>query len=87
MHDHDTRSPATRMEQVEQRVLYLLTDEQPVWSMDDLAREVESADDARVAVRELLGAGLVHQAGDGGYVFAARATVRLAELIGGTINV
>jgi hypothetical protein len=86
MHDHDTRSPATRIEQVEQRVLYLLTDEQPVWSMDDLAREVESADDARVAVRELLGAGLVHQAGDG-CVFAARATVRLAELIGGTINV
>jgi hypothetical protein len=84
MQTQDTRTPAHRMEQVEQRVLYLLTDEQPVWSMDDLAREVESAEDARIAVQELLGAGLVATAGNG-CVFATRATVRLAELIGGTI--
>jgi hypothetical protein len=86
MHDNDIRTPAPRMEQVEQRVLHLLTDEQPVWSIEDLARELESADDADVAVRELLGAGLVQRAGDG-CVFATRATVRLVELIGGTINV
>ena len=39
MQTQDTRTPARRMEQVEQRVLYLLTDEQPVWSIEDLGRE------------------------------------------------
>lgn len=86
MHDQDIRTPADRMDRVEQRVLYLLTDEQPVWSIDDLGRAVESADDARVAVQELLGAGLVAKTGDG-CVFATRATVRLVELTGGTISV
>ena len=86
MQTQDTRTPAQRMEQVERRVLYLLTDEQPVWSMEDLAREVWSAEDARIAVKELLAAGLVANAGDG-CVFATRATVRLVELIGGTIDV
>jgi hypothetical protein len=84
MHDQDTRTPAHRMEQAERRVLYLLTDEQPVWTMDDLGREVESAEDARIAVQELLGAGLVATAGDD-CVFATRATVRLLELTGGAI--
>ncbi len=86
MPTQDTRTPAQRMEQAERRVLYLLTDEQPVWSMDDLAREVESAEDTRVAIHELLGAGLVAKAGED-CVFATRATVRLVELIGGTIAV
>jgi predicted transcriptional regulator len=72
------------MEQAERRVLYLLTDEQPVWTMDDLAREVESTEDARIAVQELAGAGLVARAGDD-CVFATRATVRLLELTGGAI--
>jgi hypothetical protein len=72
------------MDQAERRVLYLLTDEQPVWTMDDLAREVESAEDARITVQELRGAGLVAMAGDG-CVFATRATVRLLELTGGAI--
>jgi hypothetical protein len=74
------------MEQVERRVLYLLTDEQPVWSIEDLAREVESAEHASIAIHELLAAGLVAKAGDG-CVFATRAIVRLVELIGGTIDV
>jgi len=84
MQAQDTRTPACRMEQAERRVLYLLTDEHPVWSMNDLAREVESAEDARIAVQELLGAGLVATAGEG-CVFATRATVRLLELTGGAI--
>lgn len=84
MHTQDTRTPAHRMEQAERRVLYLLTDEQPVWAMDDLAREVESTEDARIAVQELAGAGLVAMAGDG-CVFATRATVRLLELAGGAV--
>lgn len=84
MHDQDTRTPACRMEQAERRVLYLLTDAQPVWTMDDLGREVEGAEDARIAVQELAGAGLVAMAGDG-CVFATRATVRLLELTGGAV--
>lgn len=84
MQTQDTRTPAQRMEQAERRVLYLLTDEQPVWSMDDLGREVEITEDARIAVQELLGAGLVAKAGDG-CVFATRATVRLLELTGGAV--
>jgi hypothetical protein len=84
MQTQDTRTPACRMDQAERRVLYLLTDEQPVWTMDDLAGEVESAEDARIAVQELAGAGLVARAGDG-CVFATRATVRLVELTGGAI--
>lgn len=72
------------MEQAERRVLYLLTDEQPVWTMDDLARGVESTEDARIAVQELLGAGLVAKAGDS-CVFATRAAVRLLELTGGAV--
>jgi hypothetical protein len=86
MQTQDTRTPAQRMEQVERRVLYLLTDEQPVWSIEDLAREVESAENACIAIHELLAAGLVSKAGED-CVFATRATARLVELIGGTINV
>lgn len=82
MQTQDTRTPVCRMEQAERRVLYLLTDEQPVWTMDDLAREVESAEDARIAVQELAGAGLVAK---DGCVFATRATIRLVELIGGAV--
>ena len=84
MQTQDTRTPACRVDQAERRVLYLLTDEHPVWAIEDLAREVESAEDARIAVQELLGAGLVAKAGDG-CVFATRATVRLLELTGGAI--
>jgi hypothetical protein len=86
MQSQDIRTPAQRIEWAERRVLYLLTDEQPVWSMDDLSREVESVEDTRSAVQELLGAGLVAKAGED-CVFATRATVRLVELIGGTIDV
>lgn len=85
MHTQDIRTPACRMEQTERRVLYLLTDEQPVWTMEDLAREVESTEDARIAVQELAGAGLVTTTAGDGCVFATRATVRLLELTGGAI--
>jgi hypothetical protein len=36
MQTQDTRTPAQRIEWAERRVLYLLAEEQPVWSMDDL---------------------------------------------------
>jgi hypothetical protein len=73
MQTKDTRTPAQRIEQAERRVLYLLTDEQPVWSIDDLALEVKSTEDAHIAVQELVAAGLVAKAGNG-CVFATRAT-------------
>lgn len=53
---------------------------QPLWSVDDIAREVET-DDPMVPIRGLLRAGLIHQTTDG-FVFAARAGVRVVQIIG-----
>jgi len=83
MHDQDTRDPAERYDALERDVLYLLTrpeDGQPLWSVEDIAREVET-DDPMVPIRGLLGAGLIHQTTDG-YVFATRAAVRWVQMIG-----
>jgi hypothetical protein len=83
MHDQDTRTPAERHDAMERDVLYLLTepdDGQPLWSVDDIAREVET-DDPMVPVRGLLRAGLIHRTCDG-FVFATRAGVRVVQIIG-----
>jgi hypothetical protein len=83
MHDQDTRTPAKRHDAMERYVLYLLTepdDGQPLWSVDDIAREVET-DDPMVPVRGLLRAGLIHGTCDG-FVFATRAGVRVVQIIG-----
>jgi hypothetical protein len=77
-------SPHDRLNRVEQEILYLLTGmkgEQPIWSVEDLGREVEDADDAEVSVTGLLQAGLINRTVDG-FVFATRAGVRVVQLIG-----
>lgn len=77
-------TPAERLETVERNILYALTGEkgeQPIWSVDDLGREVQSAEDARIAVRELRQAGLIYQTSDG-HVFASRAGVRAVQMTG-----
>jgi hypothetical protein len=64
-----------RLSQVERNVLYLLTgcaDSQPLWSLPDIARQVERDGDAEVAVHGLYQAGLAYRTSDG-YVFATRA--------------
>jgi hypothetical protein len=80
-------SPDDRLNRVEREILYLLTGmkgEQPIWSLEDLGREVEDADDAEVSVTGLLQAGLVNRTSDG-FVFATRAGARVVQLIGHAI--
>jgi len=80
----DQRTPAERLSTTEREVLYALASdagEQSIWTVEELGREVESAEDARIAVRGLLQAGLVHQTSDG-YVFASQAAVHVVQMIG-----
>jgi hypothetical protein len=68
----------------EREVLYLLCgmrDVQPLWSVDDLGREIESHDHAEVAVNGLLRAGLADEPANG-FVCASRAGVRVVEMVG-----
>lgn len=79
----DTRTAAERHDALERDLLYLLTepdDGQPLWSVEDIARELE-IDDPMVPIRGLLGAGLIRQTTDG-FVFATRAGVRVVQIIG-----
>jgi hypothetical protein len=78
-----TPDPAERALEAEREILYVLTrpdDNQPLWSLEDLAREM---DDPQVvdSVNALHRAGLVHRTSDG-YVFASRAAVRHIQLVG-----
>jgi hypothetical protein len=71
------------LDEIERNVLYLLTepnDGQPLWSLEDIGRAIESTDPL-MSVRGLHRAGLVNITSDG-YVFATRAGVRLLQLIG-----
>jgi len=83
----DQPSPDERLTDAERDVLYLLTtpeDGQPLWSVEDIGREIESARDAEIAVNGLLRAGLIHKTSDG-FVFAARAGVRAVQMVGHVI--
>jgi hypothetical protein len=67
---------------MERDVLYLLTepdDCQPLWSAEDIGREIES-DDPMTPICGLLRAALIHRTSDG-FVFASRAGVRMAQLV------
>ena len=78
-----TPSPAAQERHTEREILYLLTnpdDNQPVWSIEDLTRELE-AFDAIDSVNALHRAGLVNRTSDG-HVFATRAAVRHIQIIG-----
>jgi hypothetical protein len=64
-------------------ILYLLTDpedHQPLWTLEDLAREMEKSDILDY-IHPLRRAGLVHCTSDG-HVFASRAAVRQIQLVG-----
>jgi hypothetical protein len=82
MQDEDIPDPARAYDEMERDVLYLLTepsDGQPLWSVEDIGREIES-NEPTTPVRGLLRAGLVNQTSDG-FVFATRAGVRMAQLV------
>jgi hypothetical protein len=73
--------PAVRV--TERELLYLLTDptdNQPLWTVDDLARELEDPC-VSDAVGALHRAGLIHRTTDG-FVFATRAAVRHIQIVG-----
>jgi len=82
MHDEDIPDPAHAYDVMERDVLYLLTepgDCQPIWSPEDIGREIESGD-PMTPIRGLLRAGLVNRTSDG-FVFATRAGVRMAQMV------
>ena len=73
-------------DELERAVLYLLTepdDGQPLWSVEDIGREIESTEPI-VPVRGLRRAGLIHKTSDG-HVFATRAAVRMVQMVGHVI--
>jgi hypothetical protein len=75
--------PSERARVVELEILYLLTnpnDNQPLWTIEDLACELHEHDILSY-VDSLQSAGLVHRTSDG-HVFASRAAVRQVQLVG-----
>lgn len=86
MQDESICDDVRSYDEIERDVLYLLTrpeDGQPLWSVEDIGREIET-DEPILPVRGLLNAGLVNRTSDG-FVFATRAGVRVVQMIGHVI--
>jgi hypothetical protein len=82
MPDQSIPDVAARYDTLEQMVLYAMTgDAQPIWSVEDLGRDLDDLAGAEDAIRGLHTAGLVYQTSDG-YVFATRAACRMVEIVG-----
>jgi hypothetical protein len=83
---HRELSPAERTDATQQSVLSLLllahpgqrSVEEVVREMSDRPDEFSARDDINNAIRDLVGAGLVHRHGP--FLFASRAAVRFDEL-------
>lgn len=85
MQDDSTPTPAERWDTMERTVLYLLTgDDLPIWSVQDIGREIDDPKAAVVVVRNLVSAGLVNQTSEG-HVFPTRAASRMVQLVGQVI--
>jgi hypothetical protein len=90
MQQEPTPDQDDRFDAIERDALYLLTgsdDNQPIWSVEDIGRELElprCAMHAVDVVRSLHRAGLIHRTSDG-YVFATRAAVRMVQMVGQVI--
>jgi Mn-dependent DtxR family transcriptional regulator len=83
MCDQRTHDPAAMFDALERDVLYLLTDPeryQPVWRVEDIAREIETTDPMMI-LGPLRRAGLVHLSPEG-FVFATRAATRMVQIVG-----
>ncbi len=68
----------------EREILYALTntsDNQPLWSLEDLGRDLGDRIAVEDAIARLRSAGLIHQTTDG-FVFASRAAVYLIQIVG-----
>jgi hypothetical protein len=66
---------------IQRQVLWLLAEEQPLWSPADLGREINDRIGAIDAIAGLRRGGLVYSTSDG-FVFASYAGVRAIEIIG-----
>jgi hypothetical protein len=68
---------------MERETLYLLTDPDrylPIWSIEDMGREIEYAD-VEAVIRPLRNAGLINQTSDG-FIFATAAAFRMVQMVG-----
>lgn len=82
MQDQDIPQPGERLDTLELLVLHLMTgDEQQVWSVEDVGRELDDQTGVEDAVTGLRASGLVYQTSDG-FVFATRAAWRMVEITG-----
>lgn len=81
MHDQVTPAAGERYGALEQNVIYLLTNGLPIWSVEDLGRDLDDPPGVEDAVYSLRTAALVHQTSDG-FVFATRAGFRMVEIVG-----
>jgi hypothetical protein len=88
MHENPTPETASEQhERLQRDALYLLTGEdgaQPVWSVSDIARELEGGEDAEIAVDGLIRSGLAYKTRED-FVFASRAGVRMVAMVGHVI--
>ncbi len=81
--ENPTPTVAERFDGMERDALYLLTSDYdlPIWSVEDLGRDLENPAGVQDAVRGLHNAGLIHKTSDG-YVFATRAAWRMVQIVG-----
>jgi hypothetical protein len=85
MQAENTPEPPREFDAMEREALYLLTDPDrwpPVWSLPDLARQMET-DDPMEVIQPLRNAGLVHTIS--GCVFASAAAFKLVQIVGQVI--
>lgn len=81
--EQPTPEHADPYRQHELEIIYLLTDpdgNQPLWTLEDLAREMDERDIVPY-VRRLQEAGILHRTSDG-HIFASRAAVRQVQIVG-----
>lgn len=77
-----TQDPAERFDATEREVIYLLTgDDLPIWSIEDISRDLEDPGGVVDAIQGLHSAGLINKSSDG-FVFATRAAWRMVQIVG-----
>ncbi len=80
-----TQHPAERLDAMEREVVYLLTgDDLPIWSIEDIGRDLEDPAGVEDTIRGLRNAGLINRTNQD-YVFATRAVWRMVQIVGQVI--
>jgi hypothetical protein len=83
MPDENPNEQMRHWDALEREAVYVMTEPEryaPIWSVEDLGRELETRDPDAV-LRPLVNAGLVHRLADG-FVFASAAAVKMVGLVG-----